>query len=673
MKNIFLALRTQPIGGTSDSIFLLVIALGFISAFPPFTDLISAHSQTVHLSFLGDRTINARLVMELVLMLGAAVSSYSFIYSLLKKSRREFILPTICKVESSDPLVYPEGTSTTLLGYTTDDGSEVSISDEDLCKHGLIVGQTGVGKSVLGKSMMFQQIKRGGGLLFIDGKLDADNIQDLYEYAVYCGRGKDFQVINPGQPDKSNTYNPILYGDADEVASRIISLIPSTTQSAGADYYKQTANLALSVFISALQEERPETIERWIEQAKRDNTPLEYLNSNRVKGRAYNFLDLALLTMNEGVINNLMQTINQTAPNSMARKNLSIFLEQYAKDQNLDGTITKLNIDLKRLKEMLGGIGARMQQFGSGNFGKVLNSYTPEVVMYETIRDSRILYCALPTMSKDVAAQNMGKMIIADLRTSIAWLQLNKNDRPVIPFLAFMDEMNSYATESMVTMFEQNRSARVALFPAIQTDSGLTNISQDFAERILSNTETKIYFKLSSQETALKASELIGETSRVTRSTSAGSGTSASAQALQIGPNKSISDSESFATGQREQVEPLIHQDVIKALPTGECIVLRSPCVWDLKIPMVELSDDIKKAIGPLRINHGKEHSKRNETFDAMKDVDDYIQQAQRARARPSKDKGKDKQPQTSNPPVAQIERSRQPDGHDAFSDESDI
>ena len=139
-------------------------------------------------------------------------------------------------------------------------------------------------------------------------------------------------------------------------------------------------------------------------------------------------------------------------------------------------------------------------------------------------------------MSKDVAAQNMGKMIIADLRTSIAWLQLNKNDRPVIPFLAFMDEMNSYATESMVTMFEQNRSARVALFPAIQTDSGLTNISQDFAERILSNTETKIYFKLSSQETALKASELIGETSRVTRSTSAGS----SNWLVEVGDDRSI-------------------------------------------------------------------------------------------------------------------------------------
>lgn len=639
------ALRTEPIGGTKDTIALLVISLGFVSAFPPFTDTVASLSTSVTLPVIGTRHFNASLVTELALMLGSAISGYHLMYSLLWRSRREFILPTSCKVESSDPPKYQPGTSQLLLGYTTDDATPVPISDDDLCRHGLIEGQTGMGKSVFGKSLMFQQIQRGGGLLFVDGKLDADNIQDIYEFAVYCGRGKDFLVVNPGQPEKSNTYNPILYGTPDEIAARIISLIPDTTSSAGADYYKQTANLALVVFVSALQEESPETVERWIAHAKKENIPIDYLNSNRVKGRAFNFLDLALLTMNEGVLNNLMQTVYQSAPNSMARKNLSIFLEQYAKDQNLDGTITKLNIDLKRLKEMLGGIGARMQQFGSGSFGQVLNSYSPEVKMYEAIRDNKIVYVALPTMGKDVAAQNLGKMVIADLRTSISWLQTNKQDRPKIPFLAFLDEMNSYSVETLAVMFEQSRSARVALLPAIQTDSGLTTISEDFAERIMANTELKIFFRLSSQVTALKASELIGETARVTRSTSEGTGSSASAQALQVGPNKSISDSESYAEGEREMVEPFIHQDVIKGLQPGECIMLKSPRMWNIKVPMIELSDHIKKAIGPLKINHNREHSKRNETFDAMKDVDDYILQAQRSRIRPSKEKGKDKKP----------------------------
>jgi len=648
MKDIFKALRTQPIGGTADTICLLVIVAGFISAFPPVNDYLGAYLYEVNLPLLGEKTIKSSSISELFFMLSSATAAYYLIYGLLSKSRREFVIPTTCKVESSDPMPYEPTTSAMLLGYTTDDGTPITISDEDICRHGLIEGQTGMGKSVFGKLLMFQQIQRGGGLLFVDGKLDSDNIQELYEFAVYCGRGKDFQVINPGQPENSNSYNPILYGDPDEVAARIISLIPSTTNSAGADYYKQTSNLALVVFISALQEESPETVQQWINEAKKNNTPLEYLNSNRVKGRAYNFLDLALLTMNEGVLNNLMQTVTQASPDSMARKNLSIFLEQYAKDQNLDGTITKLNVDLKRLKEMLGGIGARMQQFGSGNFGKVLNSYTPEIKMYESIRDNKIIYCALPTMGKDVAAQNLGKMVVADLRTSISWLQTNKKDRPKIPFLAFLDEMSSYSTEALNIMFEQSRSARVALLPAIQTDSGLTNISDDFAERILANTELKVFFRLSSQDTALKASELIGETTRVLKSTSEGSGTSASAQALQVGPNKALSDSSNYGTGEREQTEPLIHQDVIKALQPGECIILKSPRVWNIKVPMIELTQATKDAIGPLRINHSKEKSERNKAFNAMKNVDDYILQAQKARLRPAKGEAKGKEKEKS-------------------------
>lgn len=426
-------------------------------------------------------------------------------------------------------------------------GSPLVFSDDDLCRHGIIVGQTGMGKSVFAKTLMFQQIQRGGGVLFVDGKLDEDNIQDIYEYAVLCGRGNDMLVVNPGQPEKSNTYNPILFGDPDEVASRIISLIPSTNVSAGSDYYRQSANLALVCFVSALQVETQEQRDAWVKECKDKNHPPGYIDRTRVKGNAYNFLDLALLTMNEGVLTLLLKNVENSAPDSLTRKNLSMFLEQYAKENVTDSTLGNIQIDLKRLKETLGGIGARMHQFGSGNFGPVLNSYSPEVKMYEAIRDNKIVYVALPTMGKDLAAQNLGKIVVSDLRTAISWLQMNKQDRPKIPFLAVLDEASSYSNESWTILFEQARSARVSLWPAVQTDSGLSNISEDFKERIMANTEIKVFFRLSSQDTALTASELIGETKRVLSSSSVGVGESASAQAMELGPNKSLSASESAA------------------------------------------------------------------------------------------------------------------------------
>lgn len=662
MEKIRLAF-TEPLGGQRETILMLTVSLAVFTAFPPLAGYIDnplqqqdiarfiSQSCPMPLSLLGNMACEHHeklltfvgKVLRWSLLGAVLYAAYELSHVTQKTLRRKHILQASVEVDSSDPPPCNSGDPGLLFGYTTDDASPIFVSDSDLVRHGLIVGQTGVGKSVLGKSLMFQQIQRGGGLLFLDGKLDEDNIQDIYEYCVYCGRAQDFKVINPGQPHKSHTYNPILYGDPDEVSSRILSLIPDTATSAGADFYKQTAGLALTCFLSALQEESVEQVNEWIAKCKTENRPPDYIDYTRIKGRAYNFLDLALLTMNEGVLGNLLEQVKHSSPNSLTRKNLSIFLEQYARDHVIDEETGKLNIDIKRLKETLGGIGARMHAFGSGNFGPVLNSYNPEVKMYEAIRDSQIVYMALPTMGKDVAAQNLGKIAVADLRTSASWLQLNKHDRPKIPFLAFMDEMNSYAVETQAVMFEQCRSARIALLPAIQTDSGLSNISEDFKERILANTELKIFFRLSSQETAMTASELIGETRRVTETSSQGSGSSASANALDIGPNKSLGDSENESIGEREEVVPLVHPDEIKALNAGECILLRSPSVWAIKVPLVELTRETKKAIGPLRIHHGRNYAKTGLTFNAIGNVDQYIDQARNARSRKGNKKFKDK------------------------------
>ena len=659
------AIKVEPIGGKVETLYLLMIAAGLISAFPPMSQWVDDANLSIKAitdgveaifpavakwsivpEWISKQKFQIGVPARLGLLAAGAFATYKIAYTALRKDRGKFVLHSSCNVESSDPPEYPPNTPGLLFGYTTDTGSPLFISDEDLCRHGIIVGQTGMGKSVFGKSLMYQQIQRGGGLLFVDGKLDGDNIQDIYEYAVFCGRGDDFQVVNPGRPTRSNTYNPILYGDPDEVAARIISLIPSTTSSAGADHYKQSANLALVCFISALQEDSEEQAKAWEAEKKKKGLPHDYIDNLRIKGRAYNFLDLALLTMNEGLLNNLMKSIAFSAPNSLTRKNLTIFLEQYARENVIDAQAGDTQIDLKRLKDTLGGIGARMHQFGSGNFGPVLNSYSPEVKLYEAIRDNKIVYVALPTMGKDVAAQNLGKMVVADLRTAISWLQMNKQDRPKIPFLAFMDEMSSYSTETLAVMFEQARSARVALLPAIQTDSGLSNISEDFKERVMANTEIKVFFKLSSQATAEAASDLIGETKRVKTSTSDSTGISASAQALDIGPNKSMSDSASSGSGESEQEEPLVHPNHIKSLEIGECIVLRSPRVWNIRIPSYELSQATKAAIGPLRINHGKGYLPAKHKFDAMEHIDELILAAQKSRIKPKKDKKPDGGPQ---------------------------
>jgi len=87
-----------------------------------------------------------------------------------------------------------------LIGYKVEDGRPVYVPDEDLMRHLFILGQSGVGKTVLGANLIFQQIARGGGLTFIDGKMTDEN----YRRSGRCAHGAvgsaTFSSSTPGVP-----------------------------------------------------------------------------------------------------------------------------------------------------------------------------------------------------------------------------------------------------------------------------------------------------------------------------------------------------------------------------------------------------------------------------------------------------------------------------------------
>lgn len=58
-------------------------------------------------------------------------------------------------------------------------------------------------------------------------------------------------------------------------------------------------------------------------------------------------------------------------------------------------------VDIKRMKETFGGLAGRMYLFGTGKFGDVMNTYAPEIDLFEAIRAKKIIYVALPTMGKN--------------------------------------------------------------------------------------------------------------------------------------------------------------------------------------------------------------------------------------------------------------------------------
>ena len=475
------------------------------------------------------------------------------------------------------------------LGYCADSGRPLVVPWEKWMRHAFVIGQSGVGKTVMGEWIMKQQIDAGGGLLWIDGKLDTDNLTSLRNMCAWAGRESDLLVINPGNPAMSNSYSPILYGDADEVSSRVLSLMPSAQNNPGADYYRQSANQAVTTIIGAIQK----------------------------TGRAYNFIDLTILLQNQRALAWLESLVPEA---SDERKQLSIFLEQF-KTANKDGVV---NIDMKKVKDIFGGVSGRLFQFGSGNFGKVTNTYTPEVNLFDAIRNNKIVYVMLPTMGKQEAASNFGKMVVGDFRTAISWTQaLPKDQRPWPPFLAFFDEAGSYLTDAFSRMFEQSRSAHLVMLPAVQTMANLESISDELREMVIGNTWNKMFFKIGTGDTGEQVADLIGKEMQTAYSLSVSDG-----HGRQINPSggnvTGASSSDSFGYSEREEEDYKVTPDNLRELGLGEAIITYGgDKVYHVKIPRVQFSKEFTKGLGPVKLNHARPRFVRG--LDLFKDVDKWL------------------------------------------------
>jgi intracellular multiplication protein IcmO len=470
------------------------------------------------------------------------------------------------------------------LGYCVDSGKPIVIDYDKWMRHCFIIGQSGVGKTVLGEWLMFQQIVRGGGLIFIDGKLDEGNLKKIHAMATWAGRRDDLLVVNPGKPEQSNTYNPILIGDADEVSARILSPFPSTENNPGADHYRQQANQAITTVINGLK-----------------SIPVNsHLKSIGIEGMAYNFFDLQLMLQNQKALEFVLDKINRRSPGG---QQFLSWLEQF-KSINKDGITS---IDIKKMKDTFGGIGGRMHSFGTGKFGKVTGSYYPEVNLYEAIMSNKIVYIALPTMGKAEAASNFGKMAVGDYRTAVSWLQdTPKHLRPWPPTLCFFDEAGSYVTPAWARIFEQARSAHQVLVPAVQTLANLEAVSPELKAMVMGNTLTKVIFKLGEGETVQQIADFIGTDSY--RSMSVGY-TAAESESGQ--DSAAVSGSSSASAGRnitfRETEEYRVKPTTLSGLGQGEAIVYYDNSeIYHIRIPMLSFDESFYKEIGPFEVARRK-------------------------------------------------------------------
>lgn len=524
-------LNDIEIGGNKDTICITLILLPLITYTPLFysTEL---HIFTVFLSFIG--------------MIGIS-------YRLLEEYINAHKLETRTKFKSSPPPINVDVHKSYAIGYATDTAIPIRLYFEIMTRHIMIIGQSGTGKSVLVRNLLFQHALQGGGLMHIDGKNDQGDFLKFYSLMCSIGRGDDVLVVNVDFPELSNTYNPILYGDPDEVATRIISLIPSSENNPGSDHYRTEATVALTIFVGALQQ----------------------------AGLAYSMIDLALLLMSDKALMELDERLTAIDEYHEAAINFKTLLSKFIKKGRIDG---------QALKDMFGGVGGRIFMLGTNKFGEITNNYNPDIKLFDVITQNKILWIMLPTLGKTEAANAFGKILVSDLRTAVSWvLKLPDNQKPSPLFLASMDEAGSYVNDSWGRLFEQARSARIVMMPAVQTDANYKKISPELLSIVEGNSWSKIYLKVGDLDTAERIVKNIGTTKSIKYTLTNTESNSESKQNLQVAPNATAGDGTGQSYGHQEVDVDIISAPQIEALGIGECILtVGGKDIYHLQMPMMQ-------------------------------------------------------------------------------------
>lgn len=424
-----------------------------------------------------------------------------------------------------------------------------------MTRHCLGVAATGGGKTNFLNLILKQQMMRGGGAIHIDGKNSKEAILEFLNLARQHNRWHDVRIINVSDSSCSNTYNPLLRGDSDELVSRIMMLLDA---SRGDPFFRGQASRGLRAICGVL----------------------------KVMDLPFNFGDMNVLMGNEGALRWVLRNAPQDAKEY---HDFKIFMDQMMETDRRTGQPI---LNEKKMQHTFGDLGSRLHSYYVGEAGKVLNDYNPELDIYQAIKENLLVYIALPMLSKKEIAVDFAKFLVSDMQTAVGQIQ-NDNHKPAPTFMVLMDEFSSYAMPSLAPLFEQARSANVCLFPFIQTISSLTDkqngLSPDFAAKIIGNTWNKISFVLQDPESCEVMSSVAGEMLKEQVSESFGENMSFASGEDDAGMLRTGGRGRNYGRSVSMKYDAIVRPEDFRNLDTGEAIFIGRQDVLKLRVPHVQL------------------------------------------------------------------------------------
>ena len=401
----------------------------------------------------------------------------------------------------------------------------VLIEDKMALTHMFVVGTTGAGKTTFLINILQQILMLGAGALAVDGKGDQTVYEAFYNTAVDCGREDDFLVINFNVPEESNTFNPLLKGNADEITDIIGNMLDTSGDNAfwsGRALTMMKALLSILIplrdmdllFDPKFKKQEILTLSLLVKWIDLQNLKTLYFLIKRSNDLGY--LDIP------GWPEDWKKRYQPIDIDRLESYLTSVYLDIHDEDADIqEGSSKQHGNSFLMWNEALDLL--------AGRFGPIFNTANPTIDMEDIVTNGRILYVLLPALKVDARSlSTIGKIILALFKNSVSVLLGEKISgtieqryqsfarRPRVPFWGVMDEYGAYAVEGFDNVLAQARSLKVSVAILVQEIASLKKTSETEAQRLLGNTGIKIALKVEEQKTAEEIVEFLGKAETAT-------------------------------------------------------------------------------------------------------------------------------------------------------------
>ena len=389
-------------------------------------------------------------------------------------------------------------TNSALLGYN----GRKPIYSPDNAKHIFICGTTGSGKTVALSNYMRNCMKKDFPMLIIDGKGDTGkgSILDILTQLNKHYRKKIY-CINLTNPSLSDTYNP---------------------------FYNTSPTVAKDMLVNMTD---------WSEE--------------HYKVNAERYLQRLILLMNKAEIPLSFQSIVKF----MELDNFTLLSTQLVKEKQISKERHLENLEIAKTSGKVAENSiARFSTIAESELGEIFSKTGIDIAT--ALQEKAIILFILNPLIYPELSPAFGRLVLIDSKKAIS--QRFQNQKRT--FFLF-DEINVYASKTLIDLVNKSRSANVTCVLATQSLSDLASAEdEDFTQQIIENCNNYLVLRQNSAVNSENWANILGtrQTMEVTYQ-------------LQ---QKGLDTTQTGFGSARRVREYLYHPDEIKQLQTGYGIFL---------------------------------------------------------------------------------------------------